>query len=108
MTNTTEITADFLNQMVLQMVLAKMINRQLWGKSYLAIPRFLRGFPNQFWKLLKATIKQLQRDGILLTKMKKGESCVSLNPRRASEIYQQIVENENVNHRIPKRFTRST
>jgi len=103
MTSTSEMTPDFIDQMVL----AKMIHCHLWGKSYLAIPRLLRGLPQPSWKNIKVSIQKLQREGIVLTKVKKSERCISLNPRRANEIYHQIQQNEKVTHRVPTRFTRA-
>ncbi|MBI3622588.1 hypothetical protein HY212_00725 [Candidatus Pacearchaeota archaeon] len=73
-------------------ILKKLFRHRYIGGRHTEIRNAMKGFPPPLLKEVKEEIKNLIKDGYLLSKMSTGETHISLNPRRINEIREEIVD----------------
>lgn len=69
-------------------IIRKLVQWRKWGASH--TENILRGLPSHLRgdKITKQVLKELERDGWLLSSKKTGEIHYSLNPEKTNEILQ--------------------
>ncbi len=71
-------------------VLKKFFRHRYIGGRHTEIRNAMKGFPPPLLKEVKEEIKNLIKEGYLLSKMSTGEIHISLNPRKINEIRSEI------------------
>ncbi|MEK6926057.1 MAG: hypothetical protein AABW50_02145 [Nanoarchaeota archaeon] len=73
-------------------ILKKLFRHRHIGGRHTEIRNAMKGFPPSLLKDVKEEIKNLIKEGYLLSKMSTGEIHVSLNPRKINEIRKEITD----------------
>jgi hypothetical protein len=73
-------------------ILKKLFKHRFIGGKHTELRNVVKGFPPNLIKEFKEEVKNLIRDGFLLSKVSTGEIHVSLNPRMLEEIRKEISE----------------
>lgn len=73
-------------------VLKKLFRHRYIGGRHTEIRNAMKGFPPLLLKQVKEEIKNLIREGYLLSKMSTGEIHISLNPRKLNDIKNEITD----------------
>ena len=73
-------------------ILKKLFRHRYIGGRHTEIRNAMKGFPPPLLKEVKEEIKNLIKEGYLLSKMSTGEIHISLNPRKINDIRNEIVD----------------
>jgi hypothetical protein len=73
-------------------ILKKLFKHRYVGGRHTELRNVVKGFPPNLIKEFKEEVKNLIREGFLLSKISTGEIHVSLNPRMLEEIRREISE----------------
>jgi len=73
-------------------ILKKLFRHRYIGGRHTEIRNAMKGFPPPLLKEVKEEIKNLIKEGYLLSKISTGEIHISLNPRKLNEIRSQIID----------------
>jgi len=73
-------------------ILKKLFKHRFIGGKHTELRNVVKGFPPNLIKEFKEEVKNLIREGFLLSKISTGEIHVSLNPRMLNEIRKEISE----------------
>ena len=73
-------------------ILKKLFRHRYIGGRHTEIRNAMKGFPPPLLKEVKEEIKNLIKEGYLLSKMSTGETHISLNPRKINEIREEIID----------------
>ena len=71
-------------------ILKKLFRHRYIGGRHTEIRNAMKGFPPHLLKEVKKEIKNLIKEGYLLSKPSTGEIHISLNPRMLDEIIREI------------------
>ncbi len=71
-------------------IIKKLFRHRYIGARHTEIRNVIKGFPSHMLKEIKEEIKDLIREGYLLSKISTGEIHVSLNPAMLKEIRKEI------------------
>ncbi len=74
-------------------ILIKLRRHDYWGGRHTSIDNLTKGFAGHMKKEVKKEIHLLIKEELLLTKPKPDSIHVSLNPRKAKDIYSIIFAN---------------
>ena len=72
-------------------ILKKLFRHRYIGGRHTEIKNAMKGFPPPLLKEIKKEIKNLVKEGYLLSKISTGEIHISLNPRKLNDIRKEIV-----------------
>ncbi len=72
-------------------ILKKLFRHRYIGSKHTEIKNAMKGFPPPLLKEIKKEIKNLIKEGYLLSKISTGEIHISLNPRKLNDIRREIV-----------------
>jgi len=75
---------------VKRVILKKLFRHRYIGARHTEIRNVMKGFPPELLKEVKEEVKELIRQGFLISKISTGELHVSLNPRMLNEIRKEI------------------
>ena len=73
-------------------ILKKLFRHRYIGGRHTEIRNAMKGFPPPLLKEVKEEIKNLIKEGYMLSKMSTGEIHISLNPRKINEIRIEITD----------------
>ncbi len=73
-------------------ILKKLFRHRYIGGRHTEFRNAMKGFPPPLLRDVKNEIKDLIKQGYLLSKMSTGEIHISLNPRKLNEIRKEIEE----------------
>jgi hypothetical protein len=73
-------------------ILKKLFRHRYIGGRHTEIRNAMKSFPPQLLKEVKEEIKNLIKEGYLISKMSTGEIHISLNPRKLNDIRKEIEE----------------
>jgi hypothetical protein len=76
-------------------ILKKLFKHRYIGGRHTELRNVFKGFPPNLIKEFKEEVKNLIREGFLISKISTGEIHVSLNPRMLEEIRKEINEELN-------------
>ncbi|MEK6828613.1 MAG: hypothetical protein AABY15_00670 [Nanoarchaeota archaeon] len=71
-------------------IIKKLFRHRYIGGRHTEIRNAMKGFPPSILKEIKEEIKNLIKEGYLLSKMSTGEIHISLNPRKLNDIKKEI------------------
>ncbi len=74
-----------------KVILKKLFRHRYIGGRHTEIRNAMKGFPLQLLKGVKEEIKNLIKEGYLMSKMSTGEIHISLNPRKLNDIRNDII-----------------
>ena len=78
------------NMSIRKAILKKLFRHRYIGGRHTELRNAMKGFPPPLLKEVKEEIKNLIREGYLMSKISTGETHISLNPRMINEIRKEI------------------
>ena len=79
------------DELVRATILKKLFLARRFGGKHLPFRFVIQGLPNRFHNLAKKLAKKMVSEGLLLSKISRGEEHISINPERTKEVI-EIVE----------------